>query len=827
MLLAIGTSAASVGVVLGAFMGGMAIGSALAGMPIVARRDPVRVFAGLEAWIGIYALLSPTLLRTVGDVSARPAQFALAMALLFPATVAMGASLPVLARVLARDAERLAVGIGRLYAANTAGAVAGPLLAVFVFFPSFGLTVTLVIGASLNFLVAGTVWVSRQSFPSFEAPVASVTERAPVPRSLLVAVAVSGASAMIYEVAWSRTLSMVYGSSLYGVSIMLSTFLFGISVGSALASVWIRRRTPKEPYLRLTQALVASASLAFVSLILARSLPLLFLNLYTSVQGTTALFATQFVVAALLMLPSTMILGATLPIAVLALPSTSADVGQQVARLYAWNLLGSALGAIGASVLLLASLGLEFSVRVAALGAIGTALILVYKIPKFSMVTSAISASIALVILALDPAGERALKTFGIYSDVRTYSRFEPNELRSLLAAHQLLYYRDGPTATVAVQQIDRFRLLKINGKTDASNGPGDTQTQRLMGHLPFVAADPRRLAVVGWGTGMTVAAVLTHPVSSVRAFEIEPAVVEASRFFDEETGNPLADERVELIMGDARNLLRREDETYDLIINEPSNPWLTGVSNLFTEDFFQIMADRLTPDGVVCQWIHLYGMTEESTRSLVGTFREVFPHVMIFKDRDLIMLGSRQPLELSMRRLQAFFDEPGIRESLEEAAIQYPADILVTLRLDEDGAYAFSEGAPLNTDDNMRIELAAPKSLYQDRIDAILADMSKYSASIFKHLVDFDSRAGVEIEIAASLFTTGRKKLALDHALRAVEMSPSFESQKLLGQVLESLGRKDEAREALRRALAAGGDPSGRRFVEAMLRSLGPPAGP
>ena len=529
--------------------------------------------------------------------------------------------------------------------------------------------------------------------------------------------------------------------------------------------------------------------LAFVSLILARSLPLLFLNLYTSVQGTTALFATQFVVAALLMLPSTMILGATLPIAVLALPSTAADVGQQVARLYAWNLLGSALGAIGASVLLLASLGLEFSVRVAALGAIGTALILVYKIPKFSMVTSAISASIALVILALDPAGERALKTFGIYSDVRTYSRFEPNELRSLLAAHQLLYYRDGPTATVAVQQIDRFRLLKINGKTDASNGPGDTQTQRLMGHLPFVAADPRRLAVVGWGTGMTVAAVLTHPVSSVRAFEIEPAVVEASRFFDEETGNPLADERVELIMGDARNLLRREDETYDLIINEPSNPWLTGVSNLFTEDFFQIMADRLTPDGVVCQWIHLYGMTEESTRSLVGTFREVFPHVMIFKDRDLIMLGSRQPLKLSMRRLQAFFDEPGIRESLEEAAIQYPADILVTLRLDEDGAYAFSEGAPLNTDDNMRIELAAPKSLYQDRIDAILADMSKYSASIFKHLVDFDSRAGVEIEIAASLFTTGRKKLALDHALRAVEMSPSFESQKLLGQVLESLG--------------------------------------
>ena len=827
LLLSIGTSAASFGVVLGAFMGGMAIGSAVGGMRFVARCNPVYFFAGLEAWIGVYALFSPLLLRMVGNLSMRPAQFAFAMALLLPATVAMGASLPVLARVLARDQKRPAVAIGLLYAANTAGGVLAPLLAVFVFFPSFGLNLTLFAGATLNLLVAITLWMLRRHFPRSKAPALSATESALVPWTLIVAVTVSGASAMVYEVAWSRTLSMVYGSSLYGISIMLSTFLFGISIGSALTSVWIRHRPMRKPFLRLTQALVTSASLAFVSLILAQSLPVLFLNLYTSVQGTTAIFVSQFIVAALLMLPSTLILGATLPIAVLALPSTAADIGQQVARLYQWNLTGAALGAIGASILLLSSLGLELSVRLVAVGTIGTALILIYKSPKFSMLTSAFSASIALVILALDPGGEQALKNFGVYSNVRTYSRFEPTELRSLLAAHQLLYYRDGPTATVAVQQIDRFRLLKINGKTDASNGPGDTQTQRLLGHLPFIAADPRHVAVVGWGSGMTVSAVLEHPVSSVRAFEIEPAVVEASQFFNDETGDPLSDERVELIMGDARNSLRQQDVTYDLIINEPSNPWLTGVSNLFTKNFFEIMADRLTPDGIVCQWIHLYGMTQNSTRSLIRTFRDVFPHVVIFKDRDLIMLGSRQPLELSMRRLKAFFEKPGIRKSLTAADVQYPADILVTLRLDEDGAYAFSEGAPLNTDDNMRIELAAPKSLYRDRVETILTQMSQYSASIFKHLVDFDSRAGVELEIAASLFTTGRKELALDYALRAVQMSPSFESQKLLGQVFESLSRKTEARAALRKALAAGGgDSSERRFVEAMLRSLGPPAG-
>jgi spermidine synthase len=828
LLLALGTTATAVGIVLAAFMGGMAVGSASAGSRRVARLDPVVTFAALEGFVGIYALVSPFVLDRISGIPSTGAQFVAALAALLPATVAMGASLPVLVRALRTENEPLAFGMGQLYAANTAGAVLGPLFAVFWFFPSVGLSATLWIGASLDFLVCAGVLATRK--PS-AGPMLGEVELPPgagrVPSFVLAAVALSGASAMVYEVAWGRTLSMVYGSSLYGVSIMLSTFLLGIALGAFFAARLLRKRRTNLPLSRLAKALVFSASFAFLSLVVARSLPFLFLNFYTSFEGREGtLFFSQFVIAALLMLPSTIALGATLPLAVDALP-LSADSGAQVARLYSFNLGGSALGALAASLVLLSSLGIEFSIRVAAVAVLVMALLLLARAPKFSVPTGAIAASFILVILALDPSGERALKSFGIYSGADTYSRYDLGQLRDVVAAHELLFYRDGPTASVAVQKIERFVLLKINGKTDASNGPGDVQTQLLLGHLPFLTGDPKRVAVIGWGSGMTVGAVLEHPVERVDAFEIEPAVIEASRFFEPDNGVPLEDQRVRLVLGDARNELRHRDERYDLIISEPSNPWLTGVANLFTLDFFEAAAKRLEDDGVLCQWFHLYGMSEESTRTLLATFRAVFPEVVAFKDRDLILLGSRKPILLSAERLDELYQDAETAASLERAGMKYPSDVLVSMSLDRNGAEAFSEGSPLNTDDNMRLELNAPRTLYRDDVGTILTSMREHAPDVFEHLVDVPSEARLRVELGASFFTSGKLEAALEHAERSVALEPTFEGQKLLGQVLQQLGRIDEARTALEGALEAGGDSAGRRFVEAMLRSLDSPAGP
>ncbi|MGH9390416.1 MAG: hypothetical protein ACRD1Z_12435, partial [Vicinamibacteria bacterium] len=314
--------------------------------------------------------------------------------------------------------------------------------------------------------------------------------------------------------------------------------------------------------------------------------------------------------------------------------------------------------------------------------------------------------------------------------------------------------------------------------------------------------------------------------VERVDAFEIEPAVIEASRFFEPENGKPMEDPRLELVLGDARRELRRGEARYDLIINEPSNPWLTGVANLFTLDFFELAESRLTEDGVLCQWFHLYGMSEDSTRSLIATFRRVFPHVVAFKDRDLILVGSRRPVSISVERLKGLYQSKEIGESLARAGLKYPSDVLVSMRLDSLGVEAFAGEAPMNTDDNMRLELRAPKTLYRDDVDGILAAMGKHRPDIVSQLSDMSSEAWVRSELAASFFTSGDLGAALENAERSVALTVSFEGQKLLGQILQQLGRKNEARAALEGALDAGGDPEGRRFVEAMLRSLSSPTG-
>ncbi len=218
--------------------------------------------------------------------------------------------------------------------------------------------------------------------------------------------------------------------------------------------------------------------------------------------------------------------------------------------------------------------------------------------------------------------------------------------------------------------------------------------------------------------------------------------------------------------------------------------------------------------------------MSEESTRSLIATFRHVFPHTIAFKDRDLILLGSRHPIRLSMDRLAELYRNKEVAESLARAGMKYPSDVLVSMSLDAKGAELFSTGAPINTDDDMRLELRAPRSLYTDHVEEILEAMRRHPPDVVTALTDVASESSVRIELAASYFTSGHLDAALRNAQRAVEVDDSFEGQKLLGQILQRLGRKDEARVALERALHAGGDPAGRHFVEAMLRSLDGPAG-
>ncbi len=827
LLLSLGATPVAVSTVLGAIMAGMALGSLAGGRPWLRRHAPVVVYATLEGFAGLYAWTSPWVLLWVEAMPPTAGPF-LAAVLLLPATVTMGASLPVLSRALHGGTAAPAARVGQLYAANTAGACLGPVLAVFVLFPAVGLSWSLWLAGGLNLVVAGGLLLQRSmlrvdvALASIPVPVLADSRAFDRIDPLVVAtLAVSGGAAMVYEVAWSRTLTAVFGSSAYGVAIMLSVFLVGIAAGSAAAASYLRGRRPAVAPGALAWIVIGASAAAFLSLIVVRRLPFAFLALHESLgAGSWMPFLAQFALSALLMAPATLLLGATLPVAVGTIERPR-DLGRVVSRLYTGNLLGSATGAVLASAALLAGLGMEASVRMASVAALLMAGVLAARRAAPAIAPVVVTAFATVLVLGLDPSAPTVQKSFGFYAVPDSYREYDAAGLRQLLDAHRVLYYRDGATATVAVQEVDRYRLLKIDGKTDASNGENDLETQLLLGHLPLMAAGAKRVAVIGWGSGDTVGAVLTHPVERVDAFEIEPAVVEASRFFEPENGRPLEDPRVRLVLGDARVRLRRSDAEYDLIISEPSNPWLTGVASLFTQEFFEAAASRLAPDGIVCQRFHLYGMTEASTRSLLATFRSVFPHVVAFKDRDLILLGSREPIHFSFSMMEALFELAPIRESLARAFIKYPADLLVRLSLDARRAVQIAEDGRLNTDDNMLLELAAPLSLYQDHLEAIRERLVEHFASVIEMVRDYRSESALRFELAASWFTSGQNADALAECRRSLELEESFDGFKLLGQILQRDGDLGGARIAWDRALSLGGDPAGRRFVAALLRAL------
>jgi spermidine synthase len=829
LLLSLGATAVAVGAVLGAFMGGMAIGSVLAGKRFAARIDPVLAYALIEGWAGLYGLATPHLLRMVESPSA-VTQFCAAIALLMPATVGMGASLPILTRALGRDSSWTAVAVGRLYAANTAGAVLGPLVAVFWLFPAHGLLRTLHVASAVDILVClGVIAMRRRLFPAWEPP---PQEQAAADRPsgsdglLLLSLSVSGAAAMVYEVAWSRTLSLVFASSVYGVTLMLSTYLAGLASGSALASFFLRRHGRPISHQVVAWLLAGAAAGSYLSLPLADRLPGWFVFLYRSLPSHAAvLFLIQTCVAATLMLPAAMCLGALLPAAAGVAAPIRSEVGRKIARLYTANLIGSAAGAVLASAVLLGNCGVSLSVRLASAAALATALAVTVKTRGVLVMRSVVLATGVILVLALTPSGAAIAKGVGFYAHLPAYDKYDSAGIRRLIESHRLLFYRDGPTATVAVHEVGEYRLLKINGKTDASNGPGDMQTQLLLADLPLMARDAKRVAVVGWGSGVTAGAVLSYPVERVDAFEIEPAVVDGSAFFNRVNGRPLEDSRLRLILGDARARLHRSREQYDVIISEPSNPWITGVANLFTQEYFRLTASRLSRDGIICQWFHLYGMSEDATRSLVATFGEVFPERLLFKlsgGRDVLLLGSRRPIRFSLPKMRRILENPAHNRRLASVKIRYPFDLLVLLALDARGCAAFSRGAPFNTDDNMLLELSAPRTLYLNRIEEIGLALSRHPPSLINHVTGYESPAEVAFEQAASLFTAGEHEEALVACRRAIALASTFAAQKLLGQILEDLGRSEEARQALLLALnLPDGDEQERKFVRAFLRSM------
>jgi len=756
--LVFGSTTLAISTVLATFMGGLGLGSYLAGRYADRIKNPVRAYAAAEAGVGIYALLIPLIMlaypglnhwmyRVFGDrwFLLSIMRFIGAAALLLIPTTLMGATLPLLSRHFVMrpwELRRSGLRIGTLYAVNLFGAVAGAFFCGFVFLPLIGVTWTNITAAAFNLTLAAAIVVARRRLPATEEATATAEERLdaaaaeahletqtlpPPPmvdgrsrRAVLAAFGVSGATAMTLQVLWTRSLAVLLGSSIFSFTLILLAFLIGLGVGAAVfARVGQRTQHPVRwlAALHLATALAVGATYLFTD-----KVPYIFTWLLQSSSfGVDATLFCQFVLACLTVLPATLLMGGVFPLTVRVATGGLDSVGHDVGNAYALNTVGAIVGSFLSGFIVLPRLGLQKGIYVSVLFDLALAGLLFWVAPQLSMRRrrAGVAAAVALALLGLViPRWDLGSFTSGFFrvSIAREYIYRKIHKRK--WQTPKLVFYEDGMATTVTVDQWDKIYSLKNNGKVDASND-ADMPTQIIVGLLPFLfysQPHPPKVALVGYGSGVTAGAITQYPIQSLEIVELEAAVYRGARFFDNDNHRPLENPKVTARVGDGRNFLTQRSDKFDVIVSEPSNPWLTGVSNLFTREYFKLVKTRLAEHGIFCQWAQLYEMAPWNIKSILGTVHSEFPYVYVFSaedwSSDTILIGSLDPLPLDYDVVERAFRDPVTRAEAKRGGFLSPHDVFAYVLLGPEELEAFTAAAPINTDDNARIEFAAPRDL-------------------------------------------------------------------------------------------------------------------
>lgn len=766
--LVFGATTFAVATVLAAFMGGLAFGSYFMGRLAhrFSRHHPLKMYAALEIGIGLMALIIPLLFSSLAPLYQAiwkkyhasfalfsTLRFLLCVGILLIPTSFMGATLPLMSQFVNRTSATGHLGrkrIGWLYTVNTAGAVLGCLAAGFLLFPLLGLQKTQYAAVALSTTAAVGAWLLSQRTPwspaaataentsppasPSESAAPAMTSSAPTPRwvaGLLVLIyAVSGFSAMMYEVAWSRLLVQVLGSSTYAYTIMLATFLFGLAAGAWLATRYLLRS--EEPLWAAGLCQLVVGITTYLGLFVIEELPFLYTRLHEWWQprlpGTMALL---FLMSFGLMILPTLGLGAMFPVAIHGLQPRGGHTARIVGWAYSLNTLGAIAGSVAAGFWLLPKAGTQTTLLLGVtlnglMAVLAFAAARAGRFLKYRLVFAGLTALFILNSLLQTPTWDPAFLASGVFRYVRKYYGLTRQEFRERIhRIHgEIEFFKEGLTCNVIVFRTAVSMSLLVNGKPDASTPPdlphpewallaqsvGDLPTQIMLGQAPLLTAPKQdRVMVIGLGSGVTLGSVLMHDVKAVECVELEDAVVEASRFFNRYNGRPLEDPRVQLVVNDARNHLLVTDQKYDVIISEPSNPWIPGAAALFTREFFELARSKLNPDGVFCQWIQLYELQPADLQVILRSLKTVFPHLQMFRvESDAILLATQQPLRFDAASLLQRVT-PKVRHDFAQIGISGAEDMLAHFWIGEEELLrAIPEGV-MNTDDNMYIEFRAP----------------------------------------------------------------------------------------------------------------------
>lgn len=865
--LTFGCTTYSITTVLTAFMAGLALGSLVFGRIVDRWNKPLLFYGLIEMAIGVFALLTIPVFAGITegylflvkqmDLSGSSQlilKFGLSFLVMLLPTTLMGASLPVLSKYFIITRQDLSKRLGLLYAVNTFGAVLGTFLVGFTFLYTLGLRSSLIFAAVLNLGIGLLVIVKdrelrqlRQENPAKESPSQEKMEKEPesqhsmgrvVIRYAILAFMISGFISMVYEIAWTRLLTLIIGSSTYAFSMILICFLFGIALGSYVVSKFVPKKRIGLKLFVSIQLLIAFFGYLLIPLFsYLPDLMLVIFKIFPNSYNAITLY--QFGITFSIVIIPTMLMGATLPVIGHIVSGEIKMIGRKIGDIYFFNTFGAIFGSFIGGFILIPHLGTLSTLKLSIFTNVLIAVfgLIVYRTTvrpsKYYSYTTFTFIPI-LIFMVFQSGWDKRIMDCGVSVYGQMYSGLNLR-LKNNKQGSELLFLKEGLNATITVRRDKDSVYLRSNGKTDASTR-GDMATQLFSGYLPlFAHPNPETALVIGFGSGVTSGVMAQFDfVKHLDIAEIEPSVIEASRFFSEVNHDVVQMPNVKIHYKDGRNFLLESDKLYDIISSEPSNPWISGVASLFTDDFYRIVNRHLKVDGIFCQWMQTYNMSYANIRLIMATLAQNFRHVQVWyaTSNDLLVICSNNDIVYDDQRVNSLIHTNKITQKefkkylgLDSSSEFYGRFLFGDERVRRIARVNLEESF-INTDDKPYLEFLAPRTLYD----------IQSATHIFKHLTSSieifppnDSRNLTPRQYHENLCF--RAQLMLDYNLvieasafaqKALDHGDSSRVQILLGRIRQAEKQIFKAKEHFENAMKLDPADDGYVYLSKLLLGQG-----
>lgn len=822
LTLVFGATAFATSTILASFFAGLALGGVYFGTVVDRGKNPLLVYALLEAGIGLFAFLMPHLFSVVREIyviisrhfgvgfyGISLIRFALSfLVLLIPATL-MGGTLPVIIKFFAGRQEQLGWRVGQLYSMNTFGAVVGTLAAGFFFIVVLGVNETAYVAGVVNLLIAGVVvGLSRRR-------VGLATRREPEESAkpphdtgkgvlsskaahlALWAIGLSGFCALALEVFWTRALVFFLDNSTHAFTTILTAFLLGIALGSLVIAKFVDKRRTLLGWLGVIEVLIGVFAVLAIP-ILSHSSPVFQRMAGVSLDSMLPWkwIGMRFINSLAVMLVPTVLMGMAFPLASKIYTRDLDRVGTALGRVYAVNTIGGVLGSVIAGFALIPLIGVQHGIVL---------------IAAINVVVGAV------LILSESGATHRvrlgAVVGFGlIFGSTGTYYLATgPIILTSYYEAiedPEVVSYKEGIGATVKVYD-NRYgnRTLSVNGFPVAGTSFTMEDAQRTLAHLPLLLSNvpSPRVNIVGFGAGGTSWGMTQYDVAAVDCVELVPAVVAAASLFPTINHDVLSNPKFNLIMGDGRNYALVTDRVYDVISVDATSPKMAGNGSLYALDFYELLKARLSADGLLVQWVPFHLLSDQEMRMIAKTFVTAFPHTTMWFTplrQYVILIGAREKLEIDFASLSEKLALSSVQRELEPLFITDPVDVLSLFVMGEEALARYVANAPINTDNHPYLEFTPAMAYFLSDWYWIqnTRNVGESRESVFPLLVNVGDS---EQEIAAVAEKLQKRFEAIHHSID--------------GDILLFLGRRDQAIAEYNRALEI--DPSEKNWVNSRWR--------